>query len=191
MMPATGPRNLRLAGSLADRVMLYVGVEDELRALGDGARSRRRRGSRTGHRRGQVLAPHGDVGQRRPGRSLGQVPLGAGRVRESHRGHDEAQPVARHAGHDDPPGAEPRRLRLLRGPSLVGRRPHRVPDGRADRRLHARRPGGEGARARQSPLRARNRRDLVRLPQRRLRADGDGGPRDHPGTVATDRRSGP
>jgi alkanesulfonate monooxygenase SsuD/methylene tetrahydromethanopterin reductase-like flavin-dependent oxidoreductase (luciferase family) len=26
MMPATGPKNLRLAGSLADRVMLYVGV---------------------------------------------------------------------------------------------------------------------------------------------------------------------
>ena len=29
MMPATGPRNLRLAGALADRVMLYVGVSDE------------------------------------------------------------------------------------------------------------------------------------------------------------------
>src|SRR5262249_6384433 len=29
MMPATGPRNLRLAGSLADRVMLYVGVNEE------------------------------------------------------------------------------------------------------------------------------------------------------------------
>jgi alkanesulfonate monooxygenase SsuD/methylene tetrahydromethanopterin reductase-like flavin-dependent oxidoreductase (luciferase family) len=28
MMSATGPRNLRLAGSLADRVMLYVGVEE-------------------------------------------------------------------------------------------------------------------------------------------------------------------
>ena len=28
MMPATGPRNLRLAGSLADRVMLYVGVNE-------------------------------------------------------------------------------------------------------------------------------------------------------------------
>jgi alkanesulfonate monooxygenase SsuD/methylene tetrahydromethanopterin reductase-like flavin-dependent oxidoreductase (luciferase family) len=29
MMPATGPRNLRLAGSLADLVMLYVGVHAE------------------------------------------------------------------------------------------------------------------------------------------------------------------
>jgi alkanesulfonate monooxygenase SsuD/methylene tetrahydromethanopterin reductase-like flavin-dependent oxidoreductase (luciferase family) len=29
MMPATGPKNLRLAGSLADRVMLYVGISDE------------------------------------------------------------------------------------------------------------------------------------------------------------------
>jgi alkanesulfonate monooxygenase SsuD/methylene tetrahydromethanopterin reductase-like flavin-dependent oxidoreductase (luciferase family) len=29
MMPATGPRNLRAAGALADRVMLYVGVSDE------------------------------------------------------------------------------------------------------------------------------------------------------------------
>jgi 5,10-methylenetetrahydromethanopterin reductase len=29
MMPGTGPRNLRLAGSLADRVMLYVGVNEE------------------------------------------------------------------------------------------------------------------------------------------------------------------
>ena len=29
MMPATGPRNLRLAGSLADRVMLYVGINEE------------------------------------------------------------------------------------------------------------------------------------------------------------------
>jgi alkanesulfonate monooxygenase SsuD/methylene tetrahydromethanopterin reductase-like flavin-dependent oxidoreductase (luciferase family) len=29
MMPATGPRNLRLAGALADRVMLYVGVNEE------------------------------------------------------------------------------------------------------------------------------------------------------------------
>src|SRR5262249_29325034 len=29
MMPATGPKNLRLAGALADRVMLYVGVTDE------------------------------------------------------------------------------------------------------------------------------------------------------------------
>jgi alkanesulfonate monooxygenase SsuD/methylene tetrahydromethanopterin reductase-like flavin-dependent oxidoreductase (luciferase family) len=29
MMSATGPKNLRLAGSLADRVMLYVGVSDE------------------------------------------------------------------------------------------------------------------------------------------------------------------
>ena len=28
MMSATGPKNLRLAGSLADRVMLYVGVEE-------------------------------------------------------------------------------------------------------------------------------------------------------------------
>jgi alkanesulfonate monooxygenase SsuD/methylene tetrahydromethanopterin reductase-like flavin-dependent oxidoreductase (luciferase family) len=28
MMPATGPKNLRLAGSLADRVMLYVGVDE-------------------------------------------------------------------------------------------------------------------------------------------------------------------
>lgn len=29
MMPATGPKNLRQAGALADRVMLYVGVSDE------------------------------------------------------------------------------------------------------------------------------------------------------------------
>jgi 5,10-methylenetetrahydromethanopterin reductase len=29
MMPATGPKNLRLAGALADRVMLYVGITDE------------------------------------------------------------------------------------------------------------------------------------------------------------------
>lgn len=29
MMSATGPKNLRLAGTLADRVMLYVGVSDE------------------------------------------------------------------------------------------------------------------------------------------------------------------
>jgi 5,10-methylenetetrahydromethanopterin reductase len=29
MMAATGPRNLRAAGALADRVMLYVGVEEE------------------------------------------------------------------------------------------------------------------------------------------------------------------
>ena len=29
MMPATGPKNLRLAGSLADRVMLYVGVNGD------------------------------------------------------------------------------------------------------------------------------------------------------------------
>lgn len=28
MMPATGPKNLRLAGALADRVMLYVGVNE-------------------------------------------------------------------------------------------------------------------------------------------------------------------
>jgi 5,10-methylenetetrahydromethanopterin reductase len=44
MMSGTGPRNLRLAGSLADRVMLYVGVTPEavqwaLRHVHEGARS--------------------------------------------------------------------------------------------------------------------------------------------------------
>jgi alkanesulfonate monooxygenase SsuD/methylene tetrahydromethanopterin reductase-like flavin-dependent oxidoreductase (luciferase family) len=44
MMSGTGPRNLRLAGALADRVMLYVGVTPEavrwaLRHVHEGARS--------------------------------------------------------------------------------------------------------------------------------------------------------
>lgn len=44
MMSGTGPRNLRLAGALADRVMLYVGVTPEavqwaLGHVGEGARS--------------------------------------------------------------------------------------------------------------------------------------------------------
>lgn len=44
MMSGTGPRNLRLAGALADRVMLYVGVTPEavqwaMRHVGEGARS--------------------------------------------------------------------------------------------------------------------------------------------------------
>ena len=61
-MSATGPRNLRAAGALADRVMLYVGVNpvsvrwaiDHVRAGAEEA------GTRPG--RDRVLRPHRDVG---------------------------------------------------------------------------------------------------------------------------------
>ena len=54
-------------------------------------------------------------------------------------------PRARHARGDDAAAGEPGRLRLLRRAPLVGGRSHRLSDRRADRRLHARRPGRQGA----------------------------------------------
>ena len=121
MMPATGPKNLRLAGSLADRVMLYVGVDEtSVRWAIDHVRAGAEEAGRDPDAVKLSLLT-GDVGERRPGGGLGQLPLGAGCVREPHRRHDAAQHGPRHARDDDPAGAEPRRLRLLRGPPLVGR----------------------------------------------------------------------
>ena len=67
-------------------------------------------------RRNPLLRPHRHVGRRRSGGGVGEVPLGAGCLREPHRGHDEAQSRARDAGHDDPARAGAGRLRLLRRP---------------------------------------------------------------------------
>ncbi len=93
-----------------------------------------------------------DVGLRRPGGGLGEVPLGARRVREPHRRHDEAKSRARHARADDPPAAGARPLRLLRGPPRLVGRPHRLPHRRPRRRLrdrgHRREVPRQGSRAR-------------------------------------------
>ena len=111
---AAEPPPRRFPGRPRDAVRRGRG---NLRAVGDGARSRRCRRGRAEPRRDQVLPAHRHVGRRRPGGGLGQVPLGPRCVREPHRRHDAAQPVPRHARDDDAIGAEPRRLRLLRGPS--------------------------------------------------------------------------
>ena len=78
-------------------------------------------------------------------------------------------------------------LRLLRRPSRLGRRPHRLPDRRADRRLRARGPAEQGAREGAGPLRARDRRDLVRVPERLEQMDA---PRDHRPRSSAARSSG-
>ena len=109
MLCATGPKNLRLAGALADIVMIYVGVhpasvrwaiehvragaEEAGRDPDDGRDRRALRDARLG----------------RPGGGVGAVPLGAGRVREPHRLRAEVEPAARHAGGDDAPRRRARR----------------------------------------------------------------------------------
>ena len=88
MMSATGPRNLRLAGSLADRVMLYVGVTPEavqwaLRHVHEGARSAGR--DPVGQLKVSILcAMHVSDDKTRPRPTL---PVGTRRVREPHRRH--------------------------------------------------------------------------------------------------------
>ena len=107
MMPATGPEEpaaRRLAGRPRDALRRR---RRDLGALGDRPRAGGRRGSRARPGRGQALAPHRHVGERRPGGGLEQLPLGAGCVREPHRRHDEAQHGPRHARDDDAAGAEP------------------------------------------------------------------------------------
>ena len=98
MICATGPKNLRLAGALADIAMIYVGVSpaavrwaiDHVRAGAAGGRPRSR------HRRDRRALR--DARLRRPGGGLGGVPLGARRVREPHRVCAPLESRPRHAG---------------------------------------------------------------------------------------------
>ena len=77
MMSATGPRNLRDAGALADRVMLYVGVNPtSVRWAIDHVRAGAEDAGRDPDA-DPLLRPHRDVGRRRPGGGVGEVPLGA------------------------------------------------------------------------------------------------------------------
>src|SRR6185503_88620 len=93
MLCATGPKNLRLAGALADIAMIYVGVHPaSVRWAID----------------------HVRAGAEEAGRDPGE--------RQPHRVRAEVEPRARHARGDDPPRRRARGVRLLRrAPRLVGR----------------------------------------------------------------------
>ena len=93
MMSATGPKNLRVAGSLADRVMLYVGVNrdsvrwamEHVRAGAEEAGATRpRSGSRSSRRCGSATTrkPRGTsaAGRPRPARTTSRTRCGATRT---------------------------------------------------------------------------------------------------------------
>ena len=127
MMAATGPKNLRAAGALADRVMLYVGVERAVGALGDRARAGGRRGRRPRPGRGQALGALRRCGsattRRTPGTDCRWAPAAcANHIADTHA----REPGARHARGDDAARREPRRLRLLRRAPRLGGRAHRA-----------------------------------------------------------------
>ena len=98
MMPATGPKNLRLAGALADIVMLYVGVHPvSVRWAIEHVRAGAEEAGRDPDAVEIALLCAMWVGDDQE-EAWARVPLGAGRVREPHRRHHAAQSRARHAG---------------------------------------------------------------------------------------------
>ena len=189
MMAATGPKNLRLAGALADIVMVYVGVNpvavrwavEHVRAGAEEAGRdpdeveialSARCGSRTTWRRRlgrcrwapAACANHiGDVMRRNPDHGM---PDEMTRLVEA---RDE--------------------LRLLRGPSGLVGGAHRLPDGRAGRRLRDRGPRRAVPGARSASSAELGVDEIsARLPERRARADAARRTRDHrlpwPGATA-------
>ena len=137
-MPATGPRNLRLAGSLADLAMprsalrgpRCAGPIDHVRA---GAR-----GSRARPGQGQARAPLRHVGlattwTRRAEESRWAADL---RERTTSATCYKRVPEPRHARGADPARRGPARRRMTTTRAIsTGRRTHRVAHARADRRL--------------------------------------------------------
>ena len=184
MMSATGPRNLRLAGSLADRVMLYVGVEETSVRW---AMEHVRAGAEEAGRDPDAVqfslltamwvsddqedawdrcrwapaacANHiADTMRRNPSHDMPETMTRLAQSRDEYdyyAGHLSSE--ADHTGYLTG--------ELIDDFALAGR-PRRC---------------GSGC----PPLRAGHRRDLVRIPERRLRADGTVGREIIPATVAT------
>ena len=180
MLCATGPKNLRVAGALADIVMIYVGVHpasvrwaiEHVRAGAEEA------GRDPDEVEIAALCAHARL--RRPGGGVGAVPLGAGRVREPHRVRAEVEPRARHARGDDASRRSARPTYDYYAGHLDSSAEHTsyltgelVDDfaiaGPAERCLEKIARAG----------RARGRRGLRRVPEREVRADGAGRAGDH------------
>ena len=119
---------------------------------------------------------------------MGEVPLGAGCLREPHRGHDEAQPRARDARHDDPARAGAGRLRLLRRPPRFrGRAPSTsAATSSTISPWRARPTRCATARSSRSSASTRSRAPTSTAPSTRWRWSGG----DHPGARESARLSG-
>ena len=91
MMSATGPKNLRVAGALADIVMIYVGVNPvSVRWAIDHVRAGAEEAGRDPDTVEIAALCAMWVSDDLRGGS-GRLPLGAGRVREPHRGRHAPQ----------------------------------------------------------------------------------------------------
>ena len=140
MLCATGPKNLRLAGALADIAMIYVGVHPaSVRWAIDHVRAGAEEAGRDPDEVeiAALCAMHVSDDQEEAWEECRWAPAACA----NHIAYAlKWNPRARHAGGDDPARRRARGVRLLRRPPRLVGGAHELPDRRARRRLR-RSPG--------------------------------------------------